>query len=104
MSKFRKPTRWTIADLLNRLPWVCWADVVDWVHRAKEAPSRNSSQRLLRTSGDGDTYGILRMNRTRDCRADAARTGTCYCGKFATAEAKIQCGLDSSIVVEAVEP
>ena len=95
-----KLTRWTVADLLNRLPWVCWADVVFWVSRAKEAPSRNSSQRLLRTSGDGDTYGLLWMNGTRDCRADAARTGTCYCGKFATVEAKAQCGLENSIIVE----
>ena len=96
-----KLNRWTVADLLNRLPWTCWADIVDWTLQAKQAPLRNSSQRLIRTSRDGDTYGLLRMDGSRRCRDDAARNGTCYCGKFCTAAAKIQCDLGSgSIIVE----
>jgi len=90
--------RWRIADLLNRLPRVCWADLVDWALQSKPPTEQ---QRLIRTSRDGETYGILRMTGSRVCRRDAARTGTCYCGKFCTAAAQIQCGLDSSIVVEA---
>jgi len=102
----RKPIvpRWTVADLLNRLPWVCWADIVDWALQATHAPSRNSSQRLMRTSRDGETDGLLRMNGSRRCRDDAAQTGTCYCGKFCTRAAQIQYGLTGSIVVEAIEP
>jgi len=95
--KFRKPTRWDIADLLNRLHRTCWADIVDWVLDMKPA---GEEQRLFRRNAE-DVNGILRMTGTRGCRDDAARNGTCYCGKFATAAAKIQCGLDSSIVVEA---
>ena len=100
VTKRTRYNRWTVADLLNRLPWICWADIVDWALQADQAPSRQSSQHLIRTSRDGETSGLLRMNSASRCRADAAKTGTCYCGKFCTRAAQIQSGLTGSIVVE----
>jgi hypothetical protein len=57
--------RWRIADLMNRLPGQCWADLVGWV--LGDAPERS---RL-------PWRPISSM-----CRQDAARTGCCYCGKI----------------------
>lgn len=51
--------RWKVAGLLNRLPGMCWSQLVDWV------------------------LGTVRLRETRQsdvCRSDAARCGTCYCG------------------------
>ena len=83
--------RWNIADQLNRFPGTCWADLVSWVSPGRRR--RSERQRFIRTRRDGQTAGLLRMVGTGDCRADAARTGTCYCGKFRTAEAQVQCDL-----------
>lgn len=51
--------RWKAANLLNRLPGMCWSQLVDWA------------------------LGTVRLRETRQsdvCRSDAARCGTCYCG------------------------
>lgn len=62
-------TRWRIADLLNRLPGQCWADLATWALYGPE-PGR-------RWPWAPNTPG---------CREDAARTGCCYCGKLTDPE------------------
>jgi hypothetical protein len=77
--------RWRIAWTMDRIPRQCWADLVSWVQ-----------------DSDHDAYGDewwarlpwrprARTGRTPgSCEADAARCGTCYCGKVRTAEADAQ--------------
>jgi hypothetical protein len=52
--------RWRVAYALNRIPGMCWANLVSWALR----------------------YRSLRETR-QDwmCRSDTARNGCCYCGK-----------------------
>jgi hypothetical protein len=58
--------RWTVAAWLNRLPGMCWAQLVGWV--LFDARLRDTAQR----------YSAGGVN----CRADAERCGTCYCGRI----------------------
>lgn len=53
--------RWKVAGILNRLPGMCWANLVSWVLYSK--PLRETRQDWA-------------------CRQDAASCGTCYCGKI----------------------
>lgn len=57
--------------LLNRLRRTCWAGLVSYAF------------------GDyRDDYNLrYALSSNRPCRRDATRTGTCYCGKVATAAA-----------------
>jgi hypothetical protein len=55
--------RWRIAELLNRLPGQCWTNLVMWANRSTD-------QRIPWQPIDWA------------CRADAARNGACWCGKF----------------------
>jgi hypothetical protein len=66
MVKFR----WWFADLLNRLPWTCWANLVSWALGSKPLYDRH---------GDGD----IRMDWI--CRTDFENCGACYCGKLRAA-------------------
>lgn len=52
--------RWKVAWLLDRLPGMCWANLVSWVLY---------DERLRDTRQDWM------------CRQGVARCGTCYCGK-----------------------
>ena len=54
--------RWQIADLLNRLPGQCWADLALWAAHG---------QRRLPWSPIGWS-----------CRSDLSRNGSCYCNKI----------------------
>jgi hypothetical protein len=63
-------SRWRVAELLNRLPGQCWADLVGWVL------GHNSAE----TKSPWSPIGWA-------CRSDFAETGTCYCGKLRTPEA-----------------
>jgi hypothetical protein len=54
--------RWRIAELLNRLPSQCWANLVSWA---------------LSDRGYDPWQPI-----DATCRKDAACTGACYCGKL----------------------
>lgn len=58
--------RWRGARLLNRLPSMCWSDLVGWV-LFQDAPEH----RRLRDCRIGAS-----------CRDDATRNGCCYCGKI----------------------
>jgi len=62
-------TRWRIAFLLNRFRSTCWAELVEY------GLGHDRGYRTLRKAVGGN----------RSCRRDAAETGTCYCGKVATA-------------------
>lgn len=55
--------RWRTAYALNRLPGLCWANLVSWA--LGSAPLRETPIDSV-------------------CRYDIARTGTCYCGKLRT--------------------
>lgn len=59
--------RWRIVSLLDRRPDQCWADLCTWA------------------LGNGDD-GIRGLNPLSPigpvCRSDAARSGSCYCGKL----------------------
>lgn len=68
MSTFR----WRIAEALDQSPRTCWVDLVDWA-------SDDGLGAMLREEGEP---GILLRDSTESCKADAERTGTCYCGKF----------------------
>jgi hypothetical protein len=60
--------RWSIAGKANRLPWFCWADLVDWsLHNRTRAKDR-----------------FPLPSRVTSCREDAARSGSCWCAKFQT--------------------
>jgi hypothetical protein len=67
MTTRRERLRWRLAYLLNRVPWVCWADLVSWVMQTHPALSRS----LLECG-------------SRSCREEARthRDRACYCGKF----------------------
>lgn len=56
--------RWTVARWLDRLPGMCWAQLVSWVYT--DEPLRNTRQ----------------TNNGVDCRTDAERCGVCYCGRI----------------------
>jgi hypothetical protein len=58
--------RWTVARWLNRLPGMCWAQLVGWAM---------GDDRLRDTT---QAYTVGGVN----CRTDAARCGTCYCGRI----------------------
>jgi len=53
--------RWRLAILLDRIPGMCWADLVTWALGWRRNPW---------------------ARRTSACRADEARSGCCYCGKY----------------------
>lgn len=53
--------RWKVAGWLNRLPGMCWANLVSWV--LYDNPLRDTRQDWL-------------------CRKDAAECGVCYCGRI----------------------
>jgi hypothetical protein len=58
--------RWRIANLIDRIPGQCWADLADWPlgnRRLPWAPQRPG------------------------CREDMERCGSCYCGKLLRPEA-----------------
>jgi hypothetical protein len=75
-------SRWGAAELLNRLPWTCWASLVSW------ALDRDSTGRWF-GKVEGRTVPRHLRYRLRDtfdsatCRAEAADPlGCCYCAKF----------------------
>jgi hypothetical protein len=59
--------RWRIARVVGQLPGQCWAGLAGWVYDRPEGRRRGLPWEPI--SG-------------RACRADAARTGACYCGKI----------------------
>jgi hypothetical protein len=56
----RDKIRWRVAQVLDWLPFTCWPNLVTWAQRDQRWPALAG----------------------RSCRQDAARTGTCYCGKL----------------------
>lgn len=63
------PWRWEVAELLNRLPWTCWSDLVGWVMCVDRKERRD--------------YPLRKAFAWKPCRgADYDRCGSCYCGKF----------------------
>lgn len=80
MSTRRERVRWFIANLLNRLPFTAWCDLVDW---ALEADPERHKQRVV---DDGEPpYRVRDAFRSDYCRKrsrDFAGNQTCYCGKF----------------------
>ena len=67
MTRFTERLRWRIARLLDRLPGQCWADLVTWA-----------------LNDDPDEHKIWKPSSPMGstCREDAARVGSCYCGKL----------------------
>lgn len=57
----RNKLRWRVADVLNRLPGMCWANLVSWALRSR--PLTETRQDWM-------------------CRSDTASNGCCYCGKL----------------------
>jgi len=74
--------RWRVAQLMDKAPSQCWADLVDWAMRRHEddpdTPWEDFKRRLP----------VRRMGRV--CLSDRDGCGTCYCGKLRTAEADAQ--------------
>lgn len=68
LDRIPQRLRWSIAYALNRVPWLCWAELATW---ALYGPS--DKDRALPMPWPADT-GL--------CRADAARIGCCWCGKL----------------------
>lgn len=66
LDRIPERLRWNLADALNRLPGLCWAELATW---AAYGPS--DKDRALPWPAD-----------TGLCREDAARTGCCWCGKL----------------------
>lgn len=59
----RERLRWRIAELLNRLPGQCWADLVSWAQGSA-------------------FYKRPWQPRSPGCTDGAVRQGRCYCGKL----------------------
>lgn len=77
--------RWSIAGKANRLPWFCWADLVDWsLHNRTRAEER-----------------FPLPSRVASCRQDAASIGSCYCAKFRTRQFEAEWAVGPGIVVPA---
>lgn len=62
-------------ERINISPAVCWCELVCW-----QSIDRRSG--LIRLVDEQTSFR---------CKADAARDGTCYCGKFATQQAVDRC-------------
>lgn len=61
--------RWHIAQLIDRLPGQCWADLAGWAMRDRY--------------DDPDWRSDIPWRPMSDlCRQDLARIGSCYCGKL----------------------
>jgi hypothetical protein len=73
VSRRRERARWRIAYALNRLPWKCWPTLATWALDGYE--------------GHGSRPGLF--GSTAKCRADARKTGCCYCGKFRVAQDEV---------------
>ena len=59
--------RWRIATLINRLPWLCWADLVSGALDGKtKAPSEYVAN-------------------ARQCQTEG-ETSNCWCARFCTTE------------------
>lgn len=67
-------TRWPLAEVLNRLPRTCWADLVSWAMHKSTGDKYENAEYSLRNSVGGGSK----------CQAESAvhRDKTCYCGKF----------------------
>lgn len=61
----KRRVRWRVANLLNRLHRTCWTDLASWANG---------------TPTEGRTP--LDLTAVTECRRAAARSGSCYCGKF----------------------
>lgn len=59
--------RWRIAVALDRLPFTCWARLVDWAL---------GSRALVDFSGNRDD-----VRADSWCKTDERACGRCYCGK-----------------------
>ncbi|QJY46684.1 hypothetical protein [Pseudonocardia broussonetiae] len=62
--------RWRIVRLVDKLPGQCWSELADWAGRwfAGDDPD--------------EQYGLPWRPQGWMCREDAARVGSCYCGKL----------------------
>lgn len=69
MDKLRERIRFHIANLVDRLPGQCWADLVGWAMRDNRDDPDWRSEIPWRPIGP-------------TCRSDLARVGSCYCGKL----------------------
>jgi hypothetical protein len=67
IDKLSHKLRWWIAELLDRRPNQCWADLVGWA-----------------LNHDLDEHKLWKPSQPMSsaCRGDAARVGSCYCGKL----------------------
>lgn len=63
MSARAERVRWKIARLADRLPGMCWADLVTWV--VWREPKSLSGCRV-----------------SHACQGDREANGICYCGKL----------------------
>src|SRR4051794_34872613 len=85
---FRVGWRWQVAEFLNRSPWTCWSDLVEWALPDPDAPSWRSWLGRFPRLYDGMDGERRRLRditgRTDSCRAqrDDPALGCCYCGKF----------------------
>ena len=88
MKRRLSALRWRIAGALNRLPWTCWCDLVDW---AGDHYPKDERPPLLFTNEVGT--GVA-TNRAWSCRQEAStnRHGICYCAKFRTQQAQDEAG------------
>lgn len=104
-------TRWKIASLLNRRRRFCWADLVDYVLSWREGGDVSERQRVFWSTKDESgwitRYPMLDfLHRHSDhpspsakCQETASRTGSCYCGKFATKEVRDKTALRPKFIV-----
>ncbi|HVQ18903.1 MAG TPA: hypothetical protein VMT27_07695 [Actinomycetes bacterium] len=80
MSTRRERIRWFIANLVNRLPFTAWCNLVDW---ALEADPERYRERVV---GLGEPpwrlRSALRSGYCRNRSRDFAGNQVCYCGKF----------------------
>lgn len=67
-------SKWSIAEALNRLRRICWADMVDWALYKKTGDPDEDESYMFR----------YRISGGEHCRLESAdpETRTCYCGKF----------------------
>lgn len=79
VNRLWKKLLYRIAERLTRRPDTCWCDLVLWIEYGPFSEIRQ----IAPFSRWGNP---LFAKETAGCRADARRTGCCYCAKFVTQE------------------
>ena len=69
-AKWVERLRWHIVNVVDKVPGQCWSDLAEWAGR------------WMGGDDPDERYGLPWRPQSEHCRLDAARVGSCYCGKL----------------------